>query len=192
MMSAAPTAWTASASAAATTASATRTIAIAATVVPSTFWTARASARRCCFTFHSIKVRLIVSVEIRAAFDHRCGLAVTDWRGKRRRFRYTTFRIWRRRSPAHLGALLFQNRLARQLDAIAFDGQYFDQHLVAFLKFVLDVFDSVLCNFADVQQAVSAWNDLDEGSKLRQPRDFAKIGLPYFRSRGQVADDLKR
>src|SRR5258706_4622739 len=183
-------AWTASPWAAPTASAPTRTIAIAAAVVTSTFWTARAGACWRRFAFDAIEVRFIVGVEISAAFDHCCRFAVTD-RRRSRRFRYTTFRI-RRRSPAHLGALLFQDRLARQLDAIAFDGQHFHQYLVAFFQFVLDIFNSVLSNFADVQQTITAGDDFYERPELRQPRDFPEVGLSYFRTRGQIADNLQR
>ncbi len=82
----------------------------------------------------------------------------------------------------HLRALLFQNRLARQLDAIAFNRQHLDQHLIAFFQLVANIVDAVLGNFADVQQAVGAGNDFDERAEVRQPRDLAEIGLPYFGS----------
>jgi hypothetical protein len=89
-------------------------------------------------------------------------------------------RPFRRRSPAHLGALLFQNRLARQLDAVAFDGQNFHQHLVAFFQFIANIFDSVFGDFADVQQSVQSRQNLDERAEIRQAADLAEISLPHF------------
>ena len=62
----------------------------------------------------------------------------------------------RRRSTTHFRALLFQNCLAGQLDAVAFDGQNFHQHLVAFFQFIANILDSVFGDFADVQQPVQA------------------------------------
>ena len=103
-------------------------------------------------------------------------------------------RFWRfwNRSPAHLGALLFQNGFARQLDAIAFDSQHFHQHLIAFFQFVANIFDSVLRDFADVEQAVEARQNFDERAEIGQAADFAEIGLPYFGRSRQIADDLQR
>src|SRR5581483_9930929 len=57
---------------------------------------------------------------------------------------------------AHLGALLAQNCLAGELNAIAFQGQNFDQDLIAFLQLILHFLDAMFCDFADVQQAVGA------------------------------------
>src|SRR5947209_5829858 len=59
-------------------------------------------------------------------------------------------------ATAHLGALLFQNGLAREANAIAFNGQHFDQHLIAFFQYIAYVCNAVLGNFADVQQTISA------------------------------------
>src|SRR5690242_13691514 len=59
-------------------------------------------------------------------------------------------------------ALLAQHRLAAQLDLIAFERQHLYQDLVALLQLVPDVFDPVLGNLADVQQAVGAREDLHE------------------------------
>ena len=83
-------------------------------------------------------------------------------------------------ATAHLGALLLQDRLARQLDAVALDGQHLHQNLIAFLQLIAHIVDTVLCDFADVQQSVSAWNDLDERAEVRRPGDFAEICLPAF------------
>ena len=54
-------------------------------------------------------------------------------------------------AAAHLGALLLQDGLARQLNAIAVDGQYLHQHLIAFLQLVANIVDAMLGDFADVQ-----------------------------------------
>src|SRR5262249_25821502 len=64
----------------------------------------------------------------------------------------------------HLGALLFENGFAGQLDAIAFDAQDLHQHLVAFLQFVTDFAHAMFGDLADVQQAIGSGNDFDEGA----------------------------
>jgi hypothetical protein len=104
-------------------------------------------------------------------------------------FRSSPFTTARR---LHFGALLFQDGFARQLNAIAFDGQHFHQHLVAFLQLVAHIVDAVLGNFADVQQAIGAGNDFDEGAEVRQSRNLAQVGLAYFGGRGDVASTMPR
>src|SRR5713226_6899469 len=49
--------------------------------------------------------------------------------------------------------LLPQNRLAAQLDLVAFERQDFHQNLVALLQLVPHLFNAVLGDFADMQQA---------------------------------------
>ena len=73
---------------------------------------------------------------------------------------------WLRKSE--LLALLFQQRLARKLDAIALDAQNLDQYLIAFAQFVLHVFHAMLGNLTDVQQSVGAGKDLDKCTELGQ------------------------
>src|SRR6516225_5649777 len=92
---------------------------------------------------------------------------------------------------AHFGALLFENRLARQFDAIAFNGQHLHQDLVAFLQLVAYIVDAMLRDFADVQQAIGAWQNLDERSELGEARYLAEVGLPYFGGGGDVVDHLQ-
>src|SRR5438270_9624709 len=50
----------------------------------------------------------------------------------------------------------------------------------------------MLGDFANVQQAIGARKDFDEGAKISQANDFAQIGFPDFRGGGQVADHLQR
>ena len=107
-------------------------------------------------------------------------------------YRAASFAFRRRLGSAHLGALLFQDGLARQLDAVAFDSQHLHQDLVAFFQFVANVVNAVLGDFADVQQAVGSGNDLDECAEISQPRDLAQIGLAYLGRRRDVADHLQR
>src|SRR5579864_1549968 len=52
---------------------------------------------------------------------------------------------------AHFCALLFQNSFAREANAIALDGEYFHQHLIAFFQLVANIFNAMLRDFADVQ-----------------------------------------
>src|SRR5208283_1801243 len=91
-------------------------------------------------------------------------------------------------SAAHLGALLFQDGLARQLDAVAFDCQHLHQDLVAFFQFVTNIVDAMLGDFADVQQAVCAGNDFDERSEVGQARHRAQICLTHFGGCRDVSD----
>jgi hypothetical protein len=86
---------------------------------------------------------------------------------------FSTFAFGWRFSAAHLGALLFQDGLARQLDAIAFNGQHLHQDLIAFFQLVANIVDAVLGNFADVQQAIGAGDDFDECAEVGQPSYLA-------------------
>ena len=96
------------------------------------------------------------------------------------------------RLGSHLGPLFLQNRFARQADAIAFDRQHLDQHLIAFLQFVADILDAVLGNFGDVQQAVGAGENLHESAEVGQTRDLSEISLAHLGRRRNLADHLQR
>jgi hypothetical protein len=85
--------------------------------------------------------------------------------------------------PPHLGALLFEDGFARELDAIAFYGQNFYENLIAFVKLVADVFNAMLGDFADVEQSVGAGEDFDEGPEVCQTDNFAQVRLSHFGSR---------
>src|ERR1700733_4768773 len=89
---------------------------------------------------------------------------------------------------AELFPLLAQERLARKLDAVAFDAQDLDQYLIAFAELVLHVFHAMFGNLTDVQQTVGTGKDLHESTELSQPHHLAQVGLPYFRNCGEVAD----
>jgi hypothetical protein len=169
-----------------TSASAPTTIAItiattAGTSLTRTFRTRGTRLYRCHDSIHTVEVRLIIGIEIRAAFDYCRGCAL--WRqrhlARRRKIRCLARWFWKR-SPTHLGALLFQNRLPGQLDAVAFDGQNLHQHLVAFFQFIANILDSVFGDFADVQQTVQAGQNFDERSEIRQAADLPEIGLPHL------------
>jgi hypothetical protein len=153
--------------AAARTSSSTATPAITIAIAASSagpplaraFRTSRARFNRRNHSIDPVEIRFVVSVEIRAAFDHsgRCALrrasraSLRCTRRNHRRCCLPTLVRLRRRSATHLGALLFQNRLARQLDTVAFYSQNLHQDLVAFFQFVANIFDSVFGDFADVQ-----------------------------------------
>jgi hypothetical protein len=77
-------------------------------------------------------------------------------------------RFGRSLAPTHLGPLLFQNCLAREANAVAFDRQHFHENLIAFFQFVANVFDAVLRDFADVQQTVGTGNDFDKRAEVGQ------------------------
>src|SRR3984893_891237 len=90
-------------------------------------------------------------------------------------------------AAAHFRALLFEDSLARQTNAIALDGQHFYQHLVAFFQFIANVLNAVLRDFADMQQTVGAGDDLDERAEIGQPRHSTEVSLAYLGRGGQVA-----
>ncbi len=141
----------------------------AGTSLAPTFWTRRTCLYRRNDTIHTVEVRLIIGIELCSAFDHCRGRAL--WRTARNgwRWRLRSFIRFRRRSPAHLGALLFQNCLPGQLNPVALDSQNFHQHLVAFFQFIANVLDSVLRDFTDMQQPIQARQNLYERPEIRQP-----------------------
>src|SRR5579864_7236348 len=98
----------------------------------------------------SRSVRSSVSVEVWLALFFLEISATLDghssrWRGSR----FST-------STAHLGALLLQDRLARQPDPVAFHGKHLYEYLVAFLQLIADIFNAMLGDFTDVQQTIGA------------------------------------
>ena len=95
-------------------------------------------------------------------------------------------------AATHLCPLFFQDCLTGKTDAVAFNREHFHQHLIAFFQLVANIFDAMLGNFADMQQAVGARNDFDKRTEIRQACDRSEVSLPYFGSRRQIADDLQR
>jgi hypothetical protein len=93
-------------------------------------------------------------------------------------------------AEAQLGALLTQHGLARELDAVAFDGKDFYQYLVAIAQLILHARDPVLGDLRDVQQAVGAGEYLHKGAELCDADDFAEVGLADLRHSGDVGDHL--
>ena len=94
------------------------------------------------------------------------------------------------RWEAKLLALLAENRLAGELDAVALDGEHLDQDLIALAELVLDFLDAMLCDLGDVEEPVGAWEDLDERAELGESHDLAEVGLTYFRDSRDVGDHL--
>ena len=185
---------TSSATTVASTATTSAATATAARTATAAAWTISAaiSGTGGLRSIDAIEVWLIAFFEVSAAFE---GQASGYRRGNCNGFHWSSFfaafAAIRRRSAAHLCALLFQDRFAREANAIAFNGQHFHQHLIAFFQLVANIFNAMLGDFADVEQAFGAGNDFDECAEIRQPRDFAEIGLPYFGGCRQVADDLQ-
>ena len=89
-----------------------------------------------------------------------------------------------------LFASLLDERFAGEADLVALDGKHFDEDLVAEFQFIANVADAVLGDFADVQEAVGAGEELDERAEFRKADDFAEIGLADFGAGGDVADHL--
>src|SRR5580700_10250435 len=146
-------------------------------------------------------MRHAVAVKVRFAFGfvREIAAAFNDKRSGWRSFAFwsrshicSAARGYFAASTTHFRALFFQNRLARQSDAVPFDRQYLHQHLVAFLQLVANIANAMLRHFADVQQPIGPGNNLDERAEIRQPRHLPQISLPDFRSRRQVANDLQR
>src|ERR1700674_797501 len=82
-------------------------------------------------------------------------------------------------------------RLAREANLVAFDGENLDEDLVAQLQLVANIADAMLGDLADVQEAVGAGEELDERAELRQADDFAEIGFADFGAGSDVADHLQ-
>src|SRR5271170_6500581 len=63
-------------------------------------------------------------------------------------------------------ALFLENRFAAEFDFVAFERQDLDQNLVAFLQLVSNLLDAVFRDLADVQQPVSAGENLDKRAEI--------------------------
>ena len=50
----------------------------------------------------------------------------------------------------------------------------------------------MFCDFRDVKQSISTAEYLDKRAEIDDTNDFSEVGLPDFRLRGQVLDDLDR
>src|SRR5260370_3823594 len=98
---------------------------------------------------------------------------------------------WRGFAHTHFRALVLQNGLARETNAMTFNGKHFDQHLIGFFEFSVDIGNTMLSNFADVQQTIGSGEDFHKGAKFSQPNDFPEVGLPYFGYGREIADHLQ-
>ena len=98
----------------------------------------------------------------------------------------------RGRLPPGLHALISQYRPAAQADLIAFNGNYFDQQLIPFLELIANIPNTMFGHLADVKQAVSSGEDLNERTEVRQANDFTKIRLADLRFSKQILDYLDR
>ncbi len=74
-------------------------------------------------------------------------------------------------------ARLTQDGLAGEADLVALDSQHLDQHLVAQLQLIANVADALFGDFADVEQAVGARENFDEGAEVREAHDLTEISL---------------
>src|SRR5712691_10660045 len=82
-------------------------------------------------------------------------------------------------------------RLAREANLVALDGENLDEDLVAEFQLIANVADAMLGDFADVQEAVGAGEKLDKGAEFRKAHHFAQVGLADFGAGGDVADHLQ-
>ena len=64
-------------------------------------------------------------------------------------------------------ALLAKNGFAAKLNFIPIERQNLYQDLVAFFQLISNGLNSVFRNFTDMQQAIGARENFDEGAKLR-------------------------
>src|SRR5689334_12481672 len=86
--------------------------------------------------------------------------------------------------------LVAQYSLARQLDLVALAADAFHQDLLSFLQLVAHVFHSSIGNLRNVQQAVSAREDLNERAEIDDSRNRAEIRLTDFRFSGQTTNTI--
>ena len=68
--------------------------------------------------------------------------------------------------------------------------EHLHQDLVAFFQLVPHVLDTVLADFADVQQAVGTREDLNKRAEFHQPHNLAQIGLVDLSHGSDVGDPL--
>src|SRR5690606_38480465 len=81
--------------------------------------------------------------------------------------------------------------LAGQADlAVAIDVDDLDDHLVPLVHHVGDLAGALLGQLADVDEAVGAGQDLDEGAELDHPLDHALVELADLRLHGEALDEV--
>ena len=59
------------------------------------------------------------------------------------------------------------------------------------MQLVAYILNAVFGDFADVQQAIGAGEDLDKSAEIGEANDFPKIGFSHFGRGRNVADDLQ-
>jgi hypothetical protein len=84
----------------------------------------------------TVEVRLIVVSAVIAALESNGSF---NGFARRCRCRCTCLRSASTFAAAHLCALFAQDGFTGQLHAVAFNGQHFNQHLVAFMQFVFHI-----------------------------------------------------
>src|SRR5689334_655717 len=70
-------------------------------------------------------------------------------------------------------AFFFEDRLAAELDLVAFERQNLHQDLVALVQLVAHLLDAALRDFGDMQQPVRAGEDFDERAEIDDPHHLA-------------------
>src|SRR6185436_8414473 len=84
-----------------------------------------------------------------------------------------------------------QRLLAAQLDlSFAVDPDDLDEDHVPLVDHVLDALDAMRLELRDVDQAVFAGGDLDEGAERHQAADRTRVDAPDLRILGDAPDDL--
>src|SRR6185295_17026586 len=84
-----------------------------------------------------------------------------------------------------------QRLLAAQLDlSFAVDADDLDEDHVALVDHVLDALDPMRLELRDVDQAVFAGRDLDEGAERHHATDRTRVDAPDLRIFGDAPDDL--
>src|SRR4029453_6625754 len=79
--------------------------------------------------------------------------------------------------------------LAREADlAGRIDVDDLHEDLVAFLHLAADILHALVRHLADVEQAVRARDDLDEGAEVHYAHDLAQVGLVELGGRGELLD----
>jgi hypothetical protein len=126
----------------------------------------------------AIEVGFITLFELSAAFERQASAG--NWRCDCNGIHLSSFfsaftfaAIGGRSATTHFRALLFQDSFARKANTIAFNGQYFHQHLIAFFQLVTNIFNAVLGDFADMQQAFGAGM-----ISTNAPKSASRVTLP--------------
>src|SRR5690606_25030789 len=63
-----------------------------------------------------------------------------------------------------------------------------DSHLLANLQHIIDVRNAIVCDLGDVQQAIAARQDLNDGAEVQQTQHAAFVDLANFHVCRQIGD----